>query len=389
MEGSRTPRRFSWPVLVTILAAAVVTGAILSVWSYQETKRQRVHETTIYSLEETIRQQVHRLKEQEQANRQLVENLSGNRNTTRELETELADTRQRLSDTREKLTVAEERLTVTEAELIALRDMDWESRYREAERENESLTEKLAGMELQQSLAREETEELQRANDLLAGKNKTLTEEFTLLELERGDLARSYDQLRNKYLAETARREKLVEDISREEKFWNERAERISQLENTIGKKERIIARLRSDIESYESMIAGLQQEFATPVPDQSANNKPVEIIVGKSAERKPEPDSEYRLTRLQSLNQAMNGRGSTERKQILISVIPTVPNGISGEELAGLITGMNSADILAVIRSTKQHISRPLDDDSLSILFSSMTREDADSASVILASDS
>lgn len=356
-----------------------MTGAVLSVWSYQENKRQRIHKTTIYSLEETIRQQERSLEEQEQAKRRLVESLSGSQKSTLELES-------KLSETRDQLALAEERLAVAEGELLSLQEMDWESRYREAERENESLMEKLAAMELQRSLAKEETEELQRANDLLAGENKTLSEEFTLLELERGDLSRSYDQLREKFIAESERREKLVEDIALEEKLSNER---VSQLEKAIGEKERIIAKLRSDIETYESMIAGLQQEFATPSSEQPANNKPVEIIVGKSAERKQEPDSEYRLTRLQSLNQAMNGRGSTERKQILISVIPTIPNGISGEELAGLITGMNSADILSVIRSTKQHISRPLDNDSLSILFSSMTREDADSASVILASDS
>lgn len=389
MESPTTPSRFSWPVLVTILVAAVVTGAILSTWSYMETKKQRVFETTIFSLEETIRKQEHKLEKQEEVNRRLVENLSGTQKTTLELESELDGMRTRLSEAREELTVAEERLAATEAELTALKDMGWESQYRLAVRENETLSEKIAAMELQQSLAREETEEMEQINNELTEKNEALSDEFTLLELERDDLARSYDQLRDKYIDESDRRKKLVEDISREEKLSDDRARRISELEDTVSKNERIISRLRSDIESYETMIAELQQEFAAPLQEQAGNKKPVEVIVGGSTKRDREPGSEYRITRLQSLNQAMNGRDSVERKQILISVIPTIPNGISGEELAGLITGMNSADILSVIQSTRQHISRPLDNESLSILFSSMNREDADSASVILASDS
>jgi hypothetical protein len=79
-----------------------------------------------------------------------------------------------------------------------------------------------------------------------------------------------------------------------------------------------------------------------------------------------------------------MRNQDSVARKNILVSVVPTIPNGISDSEFLSLVSGMESKDLLEAIRLTNKYINRPLDGQTISALIETMDVQDAEAANVI-----
>jgi hypothetical protein len=154
----------------------------------------------------------------------------------------------------------------------------------------------------------------------------------------------------------------------------------------------------------YRQETQNLQDKIARMEAEN--NEKKVSLVHSESAKTgkapqiqktKPEapPQSEksesgqqesYRYIRLNSLASTLANQDPAARKKILVSVIPTIPDGINGAELLALVNGMDGHDILEIIETTSQYIVRPLDARTLSSLAAFMNEADAATATQILS---
>lgn len=231
--------------------------------------------------------------------------------------------------------IQEERL-LTEARLRELTGMEWDTKYEAARLENETLRQEYAEAKRQHEI---ETGRLERAQNFLIAENNNL-KSITVKQAESN--------------------ESLMENFS------------LLETENKQFKK--TIARL----ESIPERLPETKPETVEPAPAVTARTGPNKGSKGSDV---------YRHVRLQSLSSALLDRDSPDRMKILVSVIPTIPNGVSGSEFLSLVSGMQSEDILAAIRMTHQHIIRPLDSQVIGELVANMNEKDAESAGIILYS--
>lgn len=167
------------------------------------------------------------------------------------------------------------------------------------------------------------------------------------------------DNWQDLYIAEQRKNETLAETSS---KFQEE----IKQLKQAHK------ARLDALQHKNNKQIAALRQQI-------SASLKQFPLSDKNQTGTKKASVTDYRFARLKSLADTMKGLPSADRKNILIKVIPTVPQGITGTELIQLTSSMASKDILAVIQSTKQSIQRPIDDKIRAALLNAMEKTDAE----------
>lgn len=233
----------------------------------------------------------------------------------------------------EERLLTEARLREFEARLRELTGMEWDTKYEAARLENETLRQEYAEAKRQHEI---ETGRLERAQNFLIAENNNLK-------------------------SITVKRAESNEDLM----------ENISQLETENKQFKKTITRL----ESIPEKLPETKPESVEPAPAVAARTGP-----NKGSDV-------YRHVRLQSLSSALLNRDSTDRMKILVSVIPTIPNGVSGSEFLSLVSGMQSEDILAAIRMTHQHIIRPLDSEVIGELVANMSEKDAESAGVILYS--
>jgi hypothetical protein len=85
------------------------------------------------------------------------------------------------------------------------------------------------------------------------------------------------------------------------------------------------------------------------------------------------------------SLLNNINGLPSQKKLNILVKVIPTVPEGITNNELTEFVSGMSSSDILSLIKTSEQHIQKTKNKQSITLLLSKMNNADADAALKLL----
>lgn len=263
------------------------------------------------------------------------------------LEKTITDNQTRIASLRERLTqqknayqelaenfdrVQEDRL-ISETQLQELIDMEWEKKYEAARLENESLLQENAGVKRQHEI---EISRLERARNFLATENNNLK-------------------------VTTVKQAEVNEDLM----------ESINRLETENKQFKKTIAKL----ESIPEKLPGIKPKTAEPAS-----------VPTTRTDKNNESDV-YRHVRLQSLNRAMLNQDSADRRKILISVIPTIPSGVSGSEFLSLIKGMQSEDILAAIQMTHQYLIRPLDNQIVGELVANMNEKDAESAGIILYS--
>lgn len=335
-------RRNLWSL--TIVIVAIFTIVLTYVWIDQQNSRKE----RIESLEQQLARQL-------KINHRLVDNFSKTQEVRLKAEVQLAE--------------LSERLTATEEQLSSLEEMDWESRYEAAKLENETLAAKITEMEFQHSV---DIDTQSESHNLLLAAKSFIEEDFIRLEFEHEKLAEEYTQLQQQYAHDAKKWKKDNKALS----------EDLNSKESEIKDQMQLITKLQSDKNTYKDTIAKLENQ-SVPKPEEKISGSTTTQKANKNISTK-----DYRSVRLQSLNDAMTNRNSSDRKKILMSVIPTIPDGISGSELILLISGMESEDILSVIQAANNYITRPLDGNVLNALSKNMNESDAGNAAKILANE-
>ncbi len=243
----------------------------------------------------------------------------------------------------ENLGQTQESWKVTETELQELIAMDWEKKYEDARDESESLRKKITELQYQydSDIAR-----LQRAKSFLSAENNSLRDSHVRLEAINHGLEQN-----------------------------------IAELEPEIEQQKKTIAKLESVNKQNKQSIASLQKSVEIKSAPEPPTVQPSNAQTTTSEDDKSDV---YRHVRIQSLNNAMMNQNSLARKNILVSVIPTIPNGVSGDELLLLVAGMESEDILSAIQLTNKYITRPLDSKTITALTGEMNEKDAEAVSII-----
>lgn len=257
---------------------------------------------------------------------------------------------------------ARTRLETTEQALARLEAGNWEERYRAATAENYELSERITELELRHAIARDQME---NELTLLLGRYSELQNAFEALEDEHAGLAQTHEALENTLAAQSdldhAYQQLQIDHATAQDELKSLRAQH-QALEQSLAE---------SRLELQQSQRASESAVAAAPI-----TTAPVAAAGASSG---------YRLVRLQSLANAMHGQSSSDRRSILTSVIPTIPDGIDGNELDELVSGMDSADILQVIQATRRHIHTPLDNTSLDRLLPKLNETDAQVALELL----
>lgn len=219
----------------------------------------------------------------------------------------------------------------TQAQLAELTASDWQSRYLQAQLGLENLEKRNRQLEKQHEL---DTLQLRNTNTFLDAQTQALQRE---------------QETGNKPESEPVR-EKIVES--------------------------------KAPVKKQEPEVSPEQMADDS---DEKTTVRPISPKAAASTTKTSDPAGSYRHVRLHSLGSAMLKQDSAARTKILISVIPTIPDGISGDEFAALVSGMDSKNILQVIEAAGKHISRPLDRQVISNMASAMNPEDAETATLML----
>ena len=309
-----------------IIITVVLAAVVTSIpWLYFYNQKQHLHTMTVSLNEKQVTLLKEQLDQQTTLNQKWVNNLADAQEARVLAETELAGITAQLSQTEEKLS--------------SLDNMEWESKYKFAMLDNETLVEKIAE-----------------------------------LEFEYDDLLEEDTYLKEQYISDaqkfTQESETLRNDLDKKER--------------ELKKQQQLVSKLQEENIKYKNTLAQKKKETVSGKEETqskiaSANNKKT----GNTAKAES-----YRTARIRSLSAAMLNRNSTERKNILVSVIPSIPNGISGNELSSLVKGMDGADILSVIKSTISHINQPLASEAFNQLIKNMNKQDAALASNILSGE-
>ncbi|MCK5497800.1 MAG: hypothetical protein KAI77_01285 [Gammaproteobacteria bacterium] len=201
-------------------------------------------------------------------------------------------------------------------------------------------------------------------NNLAAATTKLEYLQENLANHQMGDWER-------KYLEEKSSNDQIFESMARLE----EEIEQLKDLQETL-ETERI---------EHTEQITALKSELATATKLSNKIKEQPPAVVKQEKTPVKESTSDYRSARMISLLKNINGLPSQKKLNILVKVIPTVPDGVTNNELTELVSGMRSNDILSLIKSSEQHIQKTKDKQSFSLLLSKMNDADADAASKLL----
>ena len=359
------------PLLLTAILVAAMTSLFWSYFRATEQKQTGFMTDSYVSRIKLLEQQIQR---QTQSQQNLISSLTQAQDARVEAETDLTKTQAQLERTSEKLS--------------ALQEEDWASRYNSATSENKDLDARLDNLQLKHEI---KIHDLAGEITNLTRLRQYLEKSFINLEFELDDLQMNYHDLLQHISALQLQHAVGLHDQEIE-------LQKLSSL-NTDMENELILLDLDMDAnhdayaleksklkQKYDKEIALLKSSLhKSKQTTAQVKQKVVPTSVKSSVEKKTQ-DNTYRAARLKSLGNAMKDRDSNNRKVILISVIPTIPEGISGNELAMLIPGMSSNDILSVIQSAKNHIKRPLDGKTLNRITRTMDTNTADVAVEILS---
>ena len=348
----KEPANYQQNILLVVLAAAITSLP----WFYFYNQKQHqlslsaeTHKNQVDALERQLDQQT--LLKQE-----LINSLSVSQEARVKAESELAEISARLTQTEEKLNV--------------LDTMDWERKYKFALLDNEILVEQVAELEFRQE---QKNDQMLETYGQLNETKKHLEEEFIRLEFDYDDLLEEDANLKKRYLAD-------IQEMTDESEALKEI---IGKNKDQLTSQEKIIAGLKKENLEYKNVLDQKKGETV-------ADRKDVKVITPETIKKsgKTGTDDNFRSARLKSLNNAMLNRNSNDRKNILVSVIPNIPDGITGHELTSLVEGMDSADILSVIQSTTTHINKPLSSEVFSRLTRNMSNQDAALATSLLSGE-
>lgn len=216
-----------------------------------------------------------------------------------------------------------------------------------------------------------------KASDLRASLENNLTATTTKLEYLQENL--------NDYLLGDWETKYLVEKNSNDQIFTamaqlEEEIELLKEMQEVLILDHQ--ETLEAERNKYVKHIATLKTKLATSARKNKKLEKQSEPVVKQV---KPSAPVDYRSARLISLMSNIKGKSSQNKLNILVKVIPTVPDGITTHELTALTANMSSGDILFLIKSSIQSIHKTKDEESIRLLLNKMTKADADAASKLL----
>ena len=179
-----------------------------------------------------------------------------------------------------------------------------------------------------------------------------------------------------KYLAEKSSNDQIFTTMARLE----EEMELLKDMQEVLILEHQ--ETLEAERNEYVKHIAKLKTELATSAKEKKKLKKQPAPVVKQA---KSDAPTDYRSARLISLMSNIKGQSSQNKLNILVKVIPTVPEGITTHELTTLTSDMTSGDILSLIKSSGQSIHKTKDKKSIRLLLSRMNKADADTASKLL----
>ena len=359
------------PLLLTTILVAAVTSLF---WFYFWNGQQR----HIRSLDEMygsrVKQLELQLQGQARSHEELVSSLTKAQDARVEAETALVETRADLERVNEQLS------TIIE--------QDWESRYTSAAGEIRDLKTQIEELVLRNDI---KLYDLEKTGTILEEQRWYLENEIISLEFDQEELRSSHLALQQELttlqyrhamemqeqaiqmdgllIAYTGMEKELILMDLDLEAIHEYHTIKQLQLESAHEEK---LARLTSELEKERQKA----EQVKKPPPAE-----PVAVVPKKNKQ-----DDSYRTARVKSLGTAIQDRDSGNRKVILISVIPTIPEGITGNELALLLPGMSSDDALSVIQSAEKHIRRPVDAKTLERITRTLDQGAAVKATKILS---
>lgn len=337
------------PVVLTVVITSLPWLYFYNLKHHQLSLADEIHQNQLDALERQLDQQM--LLKQE-----LINSLSASQEARVKAESELAEISAKLAQSEEKLS--------------ELDTMDWERKYKFALLDNEILVEQIAELEFRQE---QDNEQLLEAYNQLDETKKYIEEDFIRLEFDYDELLEEDSKLKNQYLND-------MQELANEADALKAT---IGKNKDQIKKQEKIIASLKKDNLDYKNTLEQGKKEIV-------AESKEIKIITPDTIKKsgKTGTDNNFRSARLKSLSNAMLNRNSNDRKNILVSVIPNIPDGVTGNELTSLVEGMESADILSVIQSTTTHINKPLSSEVFSRLTRNMNNQEAALATNLLSGE-
>lgn len=328
------------PLLTTVIIIAACTSALwLYFWQTHDQARAQQLESLTAELEQR-------------------------RNTEAGLLTKYSTAEEARRRSEQALLDIRNRLEVTEQALAQLESANWEERYRAATAENYELSERIVELELRHAIARDHIE---TEHNHLLDTHVALEQAFAALQSEYAELQQTHQELETTLASQQQLEHAFVQlELEHADALdeLNELREQQQVLEQSLAESRRELEQAQREREQVAVAEQQTQEMVATPAtagPVAAANASPG-----------------YRVVRLQSLGNAMQGRSSGERRSILTTVIPTIPDGIDGTELLELVAGMNSTDIMQVIQTTRQHINTPLNSASLDLIMVQLDETDA-----------
>ncbi len=340
-----------------LIIAVVLTATVISVcWLYFYNQEQHLHMMTISLNEKQIASLEEQLDRQSVLNNELINNLAGTQEARVLAETQLAEITAQLMATEEKYN--------------SLDDMNWESKYKFAMLDNESLVAKIAELEFGHE---EIIDAFENSEEELLSVKSYIEEDFINLEFKYDVLLDEDAYLKEQYISDVQQFAKESETLRND----------LNKKEKELKKQQQLVSKLQEENINYKNTLAQKKKEIVS-------GKEEVQNITATASNKKTDYDNSenFRTARIRSLSSAMLNRNSIERKNILVSVIPNIPNGVSGNELSSLVQGMESADILSVIQSTTPHINRPLANEAFDLLTKNMNKQEAALASNLLGGD-
>lgn len=160
---------------------------------------------------------------------------------------------------------------------------------------------------------------------------------------------------------------------------YNEEAELRSRLEARAAELEQELAdagAVRTQLSDAVALARKREKQLAAAGEEIKKLKRQLATITSGRV-RAPDSGSGYRESRISSLRAAIAGRPSAERRSILETVIPSIPDGIATSELLGMIEGMDSTDVRALLEAVHAHVSMGDGNDRASLL-SAMAPDDA-----------
>ncbi len=355
------------PLLVTVASVIGVTSAVWFIFWQQ-------HDAT-----------------HQQQLRELNTQLEQRAASADELQRQYRDSKAALAVSRDLRAELDEQLVHNRQQLQQLEEANWPQRYARLQSENVALNKRLQTLKDELSSVHEEAQ--QRHTELQAN-YRDLEEAFINLELDHDALQNRFSQAHQSARQEqislqialteaeqqqrtvTDQKDILARDLVTAEIDQSINSSRLRSRIATLMDKQQAIRSRLAELQTRNEILLAEQEKVRHEAEQKAIANvePPLETL---TLEPPPESasaaspattsaDNSFRMARLLSLKTALADTNPPDRGAILLAVIPTIPEGIRGRELAELLDELPAIDIARVIEGSQNHIQRPLDESSI-----------------------